>query len=168
MHKVISRILWILSLRKKLRQVLNFLNGVCCFKKYEVVAVSFWHKEAITITTLKPGSSTNTSFALTGCVTLDKLLNFSVPCFLKRCYCSIAKPCPTLCDSVDCSMPGFPVLHSLLEFAPTHVHRVADVIQPSYPLSSPSPNLNLSQHQGLFLRVGSSNQVARVWELQLQ
>ena len=49
-HKVISRILWILSLRKKLRQVLNFLNGVCCFKKYEVVAVSFWHKEAITIT----------------------------------------------------------------------------------------------------------------------
>ena len=49
------------------------------------------------------------------------------------------------------SMPGFPVLHHLPEFAQTHVHRVSDVIQPSHPLSAPSPPvLNLSQHQGLF------------------
>ena len=81
--------------------------------KNTVVAVSFWHEEAITIRTqtLKPDSSTNTSFALTGCVTLGKLLNFSVPCFHKRCYCSVAKPRPTLCDpmdAMDASMPGSP------------------------------------------------------------
>ena len=59
--------------------------------------------------------------------------------------------CPTLCDPMDCSMPGFPELHCLPEFAQTHVHQVSDAIQPSYPLSSPSPPaLNLSQHQSLF------------------
>ena len=70
---------------------------------------------------------------------------------------------------MDCSMPGFPVLHQLLELAQTHVHRVGDAIQPSHPLSSPSPPaLNLSQHQGLFQGVSSSHQVAKVLELQLQ
>ena len=58
--------------------------------------------------------------------------------------------CPTLFNPMDCSTPGFPVLHYLQEFGQTHVHRVGDDIQPS-PLSSPSPPaLNLSQHQGLF------------------
>ena len=58
--------------------------------------------------------------------------------------------CLTLCHPIDCSTPGFPVLHQLPEFAQTHVHRVTDAIQPSHPLSSPSPPaLNLSQHQGL-------------------
>ena len=75
---------------------------------------------------------------------------------LKRenlCYvcCSVTKSCPALCDPVDGSTPGFPVLHCLLERAQTHVHRVGDAIQPSHPLSSPSPPaLNLSQHLGLF------------------
>ena len=65
-------------------------------------------------------------------------------------------------------MPGFPVLY-LPEFAQTHVHRVSDAIQPSHPLSPPSPlALNLSQHQSLFQWVGSSHQVAKVVELQLQ
>ena len=58
--------------------------------------------------------------------------------------------CLTLCDPMDCSTPGLPVHHQLLEFTQTHVHRVSDAIQPSHPLSSPSPALNLSQHQGLF------------------
>ena len=59
--------------------------------------------------------------------------------------------CPTLCDPMDCSTPGFPVLHQPLELAQTHVHQVGDTIQPSYPLSSPSPHaFNLSQHQDLF------------------
>ena len=63
-------------------------------------------------------------------------------------FCSVAKSCSTLCDPMDCSMPGFPVLHCLLEFAQTHVHWVSDAIQPSHPPSSPSPPaLNLSQHQ---------------------
>ena len=66
-------------------------------------------------------------------------------------------------------MPGLPVCHQLLEFTQTHVHRVGDVIQPSHPLSSPSPPaLNLSQHHGLFQWVSSSHQVARVLEFQLQ
>ena len=55
------------------------------------------------------------------------------------CCCSVAKSCPTLCDPMDCSTPGFPVLHCLLELAQTHVHRVSDAIQPSHPWSSPSP-----------------------------
>ena len=59
--------------------------------------------------------------------------------------------CPTLCDPMDCSMPGFPVHHQLLELAQTHVCRVGDAIQPSHPLlSSSPPAFSLSQHQGLF------------------
>ena len=69
---------------------------------------------------------------------------------------------------MDCSMPGFPVLHSLLEFAQTHISWIGDAIQPSHPLSPPSPAINLSQHQGLFQWVSSSQQVAKVLELQLQ
>ena len=63
---------------------------------------------------------------------------------------------------MDCSTPGFPVLHQLPEFAQTHVHQVNDTIQPSHPLSSPSPPaFNLSQHQGLFQWVSSSHQVVK-------
>ena len=74
-----------------------------------------------------------------------------------------------LCDPMDCSMPGFLVLHCLPEFVQTHVHWVNDAIQSSHPLL-PSSLLafNLSQHQGLFQWVGSSHQVAKVLELQLQ
>ena len=56
----------------------------------------------------------------------------------------------TLCNSMDCSTSGFPVHHQLLELTQTHVHWVSDAIQPSHPLSSPSPAFNLSQQQGLF------------------
>ena len=78
-------------------------------------------------------------------------------------FSSVAQSCPTLCDSMDCSMPGFPVQHQLLEVAQTHVHWVGDAIQPSHPLSSPSPSVfNLSQHQGLFQWVGLSHQVTIV------
>ena len=63
----------------------------------------------------------------------------------------VAQACLTLCNPMDCNMPGFPTHHQLQEFAQTHVHWVVDVIQPSHPLSSPSPpTFNLSQHQGLF------------------
>ena len=66
-------------------------------------------------------------------------------------HCSVAQLCPTLCDPMQCSMPSFPVLHHLLELAHTHAHWVSDAIQPSHPLSFPSPYaFNLSQHQGLF------------------
>ena len=64
---------------------------------------------------------------------------------------SVTQSCPTLYDPMDCSMPGFPVHHQLLELPQTHVHRVSDAIQLSHPFSSPSPPaFNLSQYQGLF------------------
>ena len=66
-------------------------------------------------------------------------------------FSSVAQSCPTLCDPMNCSMPGLPVHHQLPEFTQTHVHRVSDAIQPSHPLSPPSPPApNPSQHQSLF------------------
>ena len=66
-------------------------------------------------------------------------------------FSSVAQSCPTLCDPMNRSMPGLPVHHQLPEFTQTQVHRVGDAIQPSHPLSSPSPPApNPSQHQGLF------------------
>ena len=79
---------------------------------------------------------------------------------------SVAQSHWTLCDPMDCSTPGLPVHHQLLEFTQTHVHWVGDT---SHPLLSPSPPaLNLSQHQGHFKWISSSHQVAKVLELQLQ
>ena len=76
---------------------------------------------------------------------------------------SVTQSCLTHCDPMDSSTPGFPVHHHPLEPAQTDVHRVGDAIQPSHPLSSPSPPaFNLSQHQGLFQWVSSSHQVAKV------
>ena len=87
----------------------------------------------------------------------------------RRNCCSVVKLCLTLCNSMDCSTPSFPVLHYLPEFAQTHFHWVGDAIQSPHPLLSPSPpTLNLSQHQSLFKWVSSSHQVAKVLELQLQ
>ena len=80
----------------------------------------------------------------------------------------VTQLCQTLCNPMNCSMPGFPVLHYLLEFAQTPVHWVGDAIQPSHPLLLPSPAFNLSQHQGLSQWVSSSHQVAKVLELQHQ
>ena len=72
-------------------------------------------------------------------------------------FSSVAQSCLTLCDPMDCSTPGLPVHHQLPEFAQTHVHWVGDAIQPSHPLSFPSPStFNLSQHQGLFKWVSSA------------
>ena len=86
-------------------------------------------------------------------------------------FSSVTQSCPTLYDPMDHSMPGLPVHHQLLQFTQTYVHRVGDAIQPSHPLSSPSPPaLNLSQHQGLFME--RYNSLARktaspLWEFQL-
>ena len=81
-------------------------------------------------------------------------------------FSSVAQPCPTLCDSMNCSTPGLPVHHQLLEFTQIHIHQVSDAIQPS--LLSPSPPApNPSQHQSLFQWVNSSHEVAKVLEFQL-
>ena len=78
---------------------------------------------------------------------------------------SVSEMCQTPWDPVDCSTPGLSVYHQLPELAQTHF---GDAIQPSHPLSSPSPTFNLSQHQGLFQWVSSSHQVAKGLEFQLQ
>ena len=84
------------------------------------------------------------------------------------CCCSVSNSCLTPCNAINCSTPGFPVLHYPSELTQTHVHWVSDAIQPSRPLSSPSPALSLSQNQGLFQWVSCLHQVAKVLELQLQ
>ena len=109
--------------------------------------LSFWL--FCTITSLDPGSLT------------PKLGNIH--------FSSVSQSCPTLCNPMDCSTPGFPVHHQLLECAQTHVHQVEDVIQSPHLLLSPSPPaFSLSQQQGLFEWVSSSYQVAKVLEFQLQ
>ena len=83
-------------------------------------------------------------------------------------FSSVAQSCLTLCDPMNRSTPGLPVHHQLQEFTQTHVHRLSDAIQPSHPLSSPSPLApNPSQHQSLFQWVNSSHEVAKVLEFQL-
>ena len=84
-------------------------------------------------------------------------------------FSSVAQSCPIPCDPMNCTTSGLPVHHQLPEFTQTHVHRVDDAIQPSHPLSSPSPPApNPSQHQGLFRWVNSSHEVGKVLEFQLQ
>ena len=84
-------------------------------------------------------------------------------------FSSVAQSCPTLCDPMNCSMPGLPVHYQLLEFTQTHVHQVGDAIQPSHPLSSSTPPApNPSQHQSLFQWVNSLHEVAKVLEFQPQ
>ena len=98
------------------------------------------------------------SVLFTPWMTLVKPFNLSVPLSLHlRCrnnnyqFSSFTQSCPTLCNPMDCSMPGFPEHHQLLKLAQTCVHWVSDAIQPSHPQSSPSPlAFNLSQNQGLF------------------
>ena len=80
----------------------------------------------------------------------------------------VAQSCPTLCDPMNRSTPGLPVHHQLPELTQSHVHRIGDAIQPSHPLSSPSPPAcNPSPHQSLFQWVNSSHEVAKVLEFQL-
>jgi len=86
----------------------------------------------------------------------------------KHQFTSVAQLCPTLCDPMNHSTPGLPVHHQLPEVTQTQVHRVSDAIQPSYPLLSPSPAPNPSQHQGLFQWANSSHEVAKVLEFQHQ
>jgi len=85
-------------------------------------------------------------------VPLNRLLSATIEfTFSSVQFSSVAQTCLTLCNPMNCSTPGLPVHHQLLEFTQTHVHRVGDAIQPSHPLSSPSsPAPNPSQHQSLF------------------
>ena len=99
--------------------------------------------------------------------TSEKWITFSFLMFKSFQFSSVAQSCPTLCDPINRSTPGLPVHHQLLEFTQTHVHWVDDAIQPSHPLSSPSPPApNPSQHQSLFQWVNFLHEVAKVLEFQ--
>ena len=103
------------------------------------------------------------------CKHVHHLWKFPSFLFIYGCCCSVAKLCLSLCNTTDCSTPGFPVLHYLPQFAQTYVHSVGDVIQPPHPLSPPPlPALSLPQDQGLFQWADSLHQVAKVVELQHQ
>ena len=98
-----------------------------------------------------------------------KLTQTTGPTFSSVQFSSITQSRPALCDPMNRNTPGLPVHHHLPEFTQTHVHWVSDAIQPSHPLSSPSPPaLNLSQLQGIFQGVSSLHQVAKVLEFQPQ
>ena len=109
-------------------------------------------------------------FLLQGTLTHWKVVCFTGYCmyYFNQSVSSVPQVCPTLCNPLDWSMPGFPVHHQLPEFTQTQVHWVGDAIHPSHPLSSPSaPAFNLSQHKSLFQWFNSSHEVARVLEFQL-
>ena len=92
----------------------------------------------------------------------------SIESFCSGQFSSVTESCLTVCNPMDYSTPGFPVHHQLPETTQTPVSWVGDAIQPSHPLSSPSPAFSLSQHQSLFQWVDSSHQVAKVLEFKLQ
>ena len=93
----------------------------------------------------------------------------NINCIFKFQFSSVVQSCLTLCDPMNPSTPGLPVHHQLPEFTQIHVHRVGDAIQPSHPLSSPSPPApNPSKHRWLFQWVNPSHEVAKVLEFQLQ
>ena len=134
----------------------DFLMCPCHLWKSNIFKLSFGHEIIVFWKHLNVISSWVSRL---DCVKADHLC----------CSCSVANLCSTLCDLIDCSVPGFPVLHQLLELAQTHVHWVSDASQPSHPLLSPSPPaFSLCQHQGLFQWIGSFHQVAKVLEFQLQ
>ena len=88
---------------------------------------------------------------------------------LPSSYCrSAAQSCLTLCDPMDCSMPGLSVPHHILKFAQVQVHCISDAIQLSHPLTPSSPALKLSQHHRLFQCVSFLHQMTKIMEFQLQ
>ena len=144
------------------------LQSTCiiCFKllihKWESNSTHCYEYYCKWIISLKWLNDYVTKFLRAKSLKLRGVLNSSVQ------FSSVTQSCPTLCDLMNRSMPGLPVHHHLPEFTQTHVHWVSDAIQPSHPLSSPSPPApNPSQHQSLFQWVNSLNEVAKVLEFQL-
>ena len=147
-----------------------FLTDKFCSLSYAILDShpSHWESAPNYIATLLTASGLQplaiTSFFK---VQMFHLLRHSLP-YQSDQIRSVAQSCPTLCDPMNRSTPGLPVHHQLPEFTQTHVLRVSDTLQPSHPLSSPSPPApNPSQHQSLFQWVNSSHEVAKVLEFQL-
>ena len=131
----------------------------CTFKQILVyISRNYTHRHCFAQKSVPPNSYVEDLTA--------RVIVFEDRAFMDVQFSSVAQLCPTLYDPMDCSTPGFPVHHQLLELTQPHVYWVG---LPSHPLSSPSPpTFNLSQHQGLFQWVSASHQVAKVLEFQLQ
>ena len=141
---------------------LNCLWNLLVFSFRTALLILFWiFSNCISCITRPPWGHWMTHF-------LFHYLLCSIVLIIYVQFSSVAQSCPTLCDPMNRSTPGLPVHHQLPEFTQTHIHRVSDAIQPSHPLSSPSPSApNPSQHQSLFQWVNSSHEVAKVLEFQL-
>ena len=141
------------SVQKLIQFVLPF-NIWFCVHKYYVSNNNFFHV---------PAQRTHKKSPKLFCYISDNIHFSSVP------FSSVTQLCSTLCDPMNRSTPGLPVHHQLPEFTQTHVHWVGDAIQPSHPLSPPSPPaLNISQPQGLFKWVSSLHKMVKVLAFQLQ
>jgi len=150
-HPTIYQMRW--NLRPTLRH-----HYLPCFTQYNELSES----RTVLLSAFSPVPSTQQAFSVAEWMHEQMNEQLSVQ------FSSVAQSCPTLCDPINHSTPGLPVHHQLPEFTQTHVHWVSDAIQPSHPLSSPSPPApNLSQHQSLYQWVNSSHEVAKVLEFQL-
>ena len=149
------------------------------FQHHSLKASILWRPALFMVQLLQPYMTTGKTIALAIWIFVIKeipllfnTLSRFVIVFLPRSssvqFSSVAQSCQTICDPMNHSMPGLPVHHHLPEFTQSHIHRVSDAIQPSHPLSSPSPPApNPSQHQSLLQWVNSSHEVAKVLEFQL-
>ena len=144
-------------------------------RRLTVEALGFcpWSWNDIAFQNIK-GFSLALTCATHACLQISKIekrsdWSFNFPAWWWKMLSIFIQLCPTLCDPMDCSMPGFLVHHQLVELTQAYAHWVGDAIQPFHPLSSPSPlTFNLSQDQGLFKWVNSLHQVVKVLELQSQ
>ena len=151
--------IWILYLNRYIRVKLCCMHSVLWWRNNK----NWWWKF---ITSLTPSPPSSSSTIYSERFWLDTLSSSTM--YWNVQFSSVAQLCLTLCDPMNRSTPGLPVHHQLLESTQTHIHWVGDAIQPSHPLSSPYPALNLSQDQGLFKWVSSLHQAAKGFVLQLQ
>ena len=142
--------------------------GILQARTLEWVAISFsnaWKWKVTNVDSILKSRD----ITLSTKVHLVKSMVFPVVMYGCDHFSSVAQSCPTLSYPMGCIRPDLPVHNQLQELTQTHVHWVGDAIQPSHPLSSPSPpTFNVVQHQGLFKWVSSLHQVAKVLEFQLQ